>query len=449
MSAGPDFFYEGGGRRAALDALFGHVHANKGVVALTGLSGSGRTALIHRFQAEADPDVLAIAAITGDILMSADQCLSELSRALLPDAFRSGAAPALEDAIQVIRESGRQPVLIVDDAHELGEQPRRVVAEFCHGNQVPLVLAGDAALVADAAAAVTLPALSGEESEDFIAAWLAVGDEDELPSHRTVERLHRESAGLPGNLVKLLAAGAATRNAWFPGGLPFWHLFFAGVAAVLLLWLLSHLTASTPAAAPEAGGEIAVPLPSPGEHATAVAADVPGTRLSSVAVPRPVVATEVPDRPGEQTLSLPPPSAPAAVSAPAPVPAAAPVPVVPPAPAAVSGPAPQPAAPAVRRFTADEGALLKEKASRYTLQLFASFNERAVRDFAARHPGVGIRMFRTLREDLPWYVAVTGVYGSKEEAKAAVARLPADLRKLQPWARSLQGIQDELRRRKD
>lgn len=112
-------------------------------------------------------------------------------------------------------------------------------------------------------------------------------------------------------------------------------------------------------------------------------------------------------------------------------------------PASVPKPVPS------RRFSAQEEALLAEKASRYTLQLFASFNERAVQDFAARHPELPIRLFRTVREELPWHVAVTGVYRNKEEAKAAAGKLPVDLARLQPWARSLQGIQDELRRRKE
>ena len=102
-----------------------------------------------------------------------------------------------------------------------------------------------------------------------------------------------------------------------------------------------------------------------------------------------------------------------------------------------------------RRYSADEEALLKERSSAYTLQLFASFNAQAVEQFRARHAGLRVLVFRTTRDDLPWYVAVSGSYRGRDEAKAAIPRLPADVRQLKPWARGLHDIQDELRRRKE
>lgn len=437
-----DFFYEGGGRRRAVDALFEEIHGSAGVILLIGESGSGRSTVLNRFCAEADPDVLTVGSGVGDILMSAEQCLAVMATALASAGQLGGAFGDNPDlVVQAVRDSGRQPVFVIDDAHELGEQPLAVVAAFCAGQGVPLILAGDHTLVRNGVAHIALSAFSLAESEDFIAAWLSVGDEDELPSHRTIEKLHRDSAGMPGRLAALLASGAATRNTWFPAGFPLWHVVFTLGAAVLLLWLITHLAPTAPA--PAAPAEISVELPVSGP---ASGPELPATRLSAAAVPRPLDVRELPD--GGQTIALPPPATGSSV------PAAAPAPVAPAttgltangaANPPVSAPKPVPG----RRFTAQEEALLGEKASRYTLQLFASFNERAVQDFAVRHPELPIRLFRTVREELPWHVAVTGVYRNKEEAKAAAGKLPADLSRLQPWARSLQGIQDELRRRKE
>lgn len=436
MTAGSDFYYEGGGRRDALDDLFEAIRPGA-VVCVAGPAGSGRTALIARFCQEVDPAVLTVAVVTGDILMSVGQCLQAMA-----DAFQPGEALAPQQAVEQVQAGGRTPVLIVDDAHELGEQPRADVVRFCASHGVPLVLAGDSTLAGEPAQTqgpILLRAFTEEESEDFIAAWLAVGDEDELPSHRTVERLHRQSGGLPGRLAALLASGAATRNTWFPAGFPLWHVVFSvaavGLLLVLLAWLAPQDSADT---ASRSGQEVEVPLPAPHEVAgSAQDPASPSTRLSSVAVPRPVEIAPLP-----VTEAVPAPVASPETAVEMPVALPPPPPVA--APKVAAG---KPVA--LRRYTADEDALLKEKASRYTLQLFASFNEQAVRQFEAAHAGVGVRVFRTVREDLPWYVAVTGSHRNKDEAKAAIAKLPADLRKLAPWARSFQGIQDELRRRKD
>ena len=81
----------------------------------------------------------------------------------------------------------------------------------------------------------------------------------------------------------------------------------------------------------------------------------------------------------------------------------------------------------------------------FVLQLFASFTESSVRQFAAAHPGT--RVLRLSRDGSPWYVAVTGSFRSKEAARAAVDGMAPELRKLSPWPRSVSALQDELRRR--
>ncbi len=453
MSDAPGFFYEGGGRRAAIDAIFESIHRGDALVLLEGPSGCGRSALVERFCAEADPDVLAVARVSGDILMSPAQCFALLTEALGTPPVAGDERAALLDGVALVREAQRLPVLLVDDAHELGEETRAALIGVARDAAVTLVMAGDETLEASLErdlqpARVLLRSFDEEESEDFVAAWLAVDDEDELPSHRAMAKLHRQSQGLPGKLVELLEAGAARRTPLLPNGFPVWHVALTVVALVLLLWLLARIEPGEESAEPVTLAEIPLSLPAPGSASAANAAVgvVPGNRALAVAVPRPVVING---------YSPEEPAAPATVVAPA-VPAAPPAngtAVALPPPRAVE-PVPVPAPVAepqkvVKRYSADEESLLKERAASHTLQLFASFNEEAVRQFCAKHAATGVRTFRTVREDLPWYVAVTGSWRTKEDAKAAIAKLPADLQKLKPWARSFQGIQDELRRRKD
>ncbi len=442
------FHYDGAGRLEALDALFEAAYRPGATVVVSGAVGSGRSWLIERFRAEADPDVLTIAVAVGDILMSSEQCLAALGAALPSNNSD------ISDAIETVLASGRRVVFVVDEAHELGEQPRQDLLSFCAARGVSLVLATDPGMLSvKEAAQISLRAFSVDESEAFVAAWLAVGDEDEMPSHRVIERLHKRSAGLPGALLTQLEAGAASRNTWYPGGLPPWHLVFAiaslGALLLALAWLAPEEKKKQAEVKQARVSEIAVPLPTASGAASAQET-TPGTRTSSVAVPRPVAIAPLPvdvsARPAAEVISeagTTPVTLPLPDKQPDVMPTVVQPPVVASTPAAPRKPV------SVRRYTADEDALLKEKASGFTLQLFASFNEQAARQFAATYASANIRLFRTVREELPWYVAVAGSYRSKEEAKAAAAKLPVPLRKLEPWARSFQGIQDELRRRKD
>lgn len=171
-------------------------------------------------------------------------------------------------------------------------------------------------------------------------------------------------------------------------------------------------------------------LPGP---AAGASGERPSHGVVGAAVPGPVAVVPRPAPPA-RTVDVPRED----------VPSGRVLPVVAPVPAPLEEPRPVP-----RRYSIDEQALQAEKPSRFTLQLFASFNEQSVRQFVARYAGNGARSFRSVREGLPWYVVVSGSYRTKEDARNAIGRLPAEVQKLKPWPRSLQGIQDELRRRPD
>lgn len=94
-----------------------------------------------------------------------------------------------------------------------------------------------------------------------------------------------------------------------------------------------------------------------------------------------------------------------------------------------------------------EQELLNWASSGYTLQLLGARKERSVVEFIRNRPDKDkLYYFATLYKDKPWYVVVYGNYPDRDTALAAIAHLPVDLKKRKPWARSVQGVQDDIRR---
>ena len=77
----------------------------------------------------------------------------------------------------------------------------------------------------------------------------------------------------------------------------------------------------------------------------------------------------------------------------------------------------------------------------FTAQYIAGYEERTALRFIEMHPGVnGLRYTRSLRSGKDWFVVFYGEFGSREEARAALAKLPASLRQEEPWIRTLGDI---------
>ncbi|MDQ2076509.1 AAA family ATPase [Marinimicrobium sp. ABcell2] len=93
----------------------------------------------------------------------------------------------------------------------------------------------------------------------------------------------------------------------------------------------------------------------------------------------------------------------------------------------------------------DEQILLSWRASDYTLQLLGAGSEQSVREFIASQPNrEQLLRFTTRRQGNDWFVVVAGRYSSSEEARAAIAELPARQREAGPWPRVLRDIQVEI-----
>jgi len=107
------------------------------------------------------------------------------------------------------------------------------------------------------------------------------------------------------------------------------------------------------------------------------------------------------------------------------------------------GPATSPAATAVE--PAREPWLLARPPDRFALQLLGVRSEASLRGYLARHrPPAPIAYFRTQYKGGEWFVLVQGDYPSMAAARAAVATLPAAIRKGQPWPRSFAAIHADI-----
>ncbi|KEA65079.1 DamX, an inner membrane protein involved in bile resistance [Marinobacterium lacunae] len=83
----------------------------------------------------------------------------------------------------------------------------------------------------------------------------------------------------------------------------------------------------------------------------------------------------------------------------------------------------------------------------YTLQLLGAREASSVEAFikAQKNPE-RFYYFRTLYKGAPWHVVVYGQFSDRASATAAVQTLPAELRKLRPWARSIAGVKSDIRK---
>lgn len=112
----------------------------------------------------------------------------------------------------------------------------------------------------------------------------------------------------------------------------------------------------------------------------------------------------------------------------------------------------EPAAPAATtpvagggKSAGNVGALKSAPSSHYTLQLSSSSNYDNLNGWAKKENLKNYVVYETTRNGQPWYVLVTGMYASKEDAKRAVSTLPADVQAKNPWAKPLHQVQADLK----
>lgn len=198
----------------------------------------------------------------------------------------------------------------------------------------------------------------------------------------------------------------------------------------------------------------AAPRQATTERQTA-AAPRPAERKHTVIEPKPQATAKAPTEP-KPVPAQPKRVESVATTAPAKAPAAQPTKPVataqtkPAQPAATTAPAATAtAAPAATAATGkssgDVGSMKSAPSGHYTLQLSSSSNYDNLNGWAKKEKLEKYVVYETTRNGQPWYVLVSGIYASKDEAKRAVATLPADVQAKNPWAKPLHQVQSDLK----
>jgi len=203
----------------------------------------------------------------------------------------------------------------------------------------------------------------------------------------------------------------------------------------------SDTQASGPTPVPAADS---VPAPQAADNKAATTKTMPPETPAQSSTSPPAIATkaQTPKRSQTATTELPEKSQTSITTAPM---ATVTPPTMPPAPVAepiqpaadvASAPTMSPAPKATTEQLGTEW-LLSRDGSRFTLQLLGGRSEKSLREYLRQNRiSEPVATFRTTFKGGDWYVLVHGEFPTMAAAQAAIDRLPANVRKAKPWARS-------------
>lgn len=102
-------------------------------------------------------------------------------------------------------------------------------------------------------------------------------------------------------------------------------------------------------------------------------------------------------------------------------------------------------APVGHAVTGDASAIKAAPGSHYTLQLSSSSSSANLNAWARKENLQHYMIYQTVRDGQPWYVLISGIYATKDEAKRAVSTLPTDVQAKNPWAKPIHQVQSDLK----
>lgn len=479
--------FPGAMRRATLDQLLHLSRDTNDIIALMGPSGSGKSLLGDFFARQAARDQI-VARARASLLTTPSQLLEEMFKAFVldfpPQASLADLKSALLEYFAAVHRQSRTVVLIVDDAHELGDDAFALLTRLALTDNVDgtfhLILLGEPQLFdmldytcplkngGQQFRSLHLSALSLEETRDYLRYRLncvGFGRADQsrpLPfSARQIDRIHKQSDGQPGAINALAAQmlsapqnGAAVLA--LLNGVP--KKYALAVIALLAVLIIAFFSGGGEEGevSQSAQRTINVPIALPGQNPDAVqiasagepVVDSAATAVTTASPDSVAPASSVtPVTPAASGTPVTPESPAVPVAANATAGAAAPA-----APVETRVVAPEPnrpsvanPAPATNVPTTQRERILALPATQFTLQVLGSSSRSNVEEFVARHAASSLAWYETRNNGNPWFVIIQGAYASRNAAQSAVANLPAELRDLQPWVRSVSDVQNDIR----
>lgn len=453
----PGFRFFTARRKSVLAELHHLARFAQQLLVVTGPPSSGKTLLRQVLVASSKRDTVQCIVVSAREVASPDALIVFLAQTInAPVPSESGL---LERTDELLR-TGIQLYIVVDDAHLLPPQALQSLADISQvdGRAAPRIfLFGEPAIEASLSAVdmpngrawlhvIELQPFRPEETRDYLAQRLeAAGQGLELLSEEQLDWIHQQSEGWPGRInvlgrESMLAAiePPVLRSQRGAAVFPVRSLIALVLvsAAVIGVWLM--------------GGEEPEPtrtvleLPAPAARVEAMDAAAPEPQQFTVPPP-PSRATEpatqpIPELVPSEELPLAD-IEPFSIEQPEP-------PAQPTATTAPQAPPVEQSAPAQAERSASPEHVnwyRQQPPGSYALQLLGSRSRQAALDFMAGQSSLSeLRYFETLHEGKPWFVVTQGSYPGRQQAQQAIAGLPENARKLQPWPRSMGSIQESL-----
>lgn len=474
-------FFTGGGRQELLQRLLEQAHFGAPLSMVCGPLGSGKTTLAREFRASFTDEALCVP-VHATLFMNQHQFLDALLEQLPIGASSPEPAAIVDDLVRFAEKlylNAKTLVIIVDDAHELASEVLEIVDALTNKaseGAVHILMLGELQLsnmlhsslgnnaignrLSGRMLEERMEALGNDEVLDYVQLKLADASfTDELPLEGPViGEIINEANGIPGainvlvtdalnNKMHVVPKPVAQPQSLLELGAVYW-----ATAAGLIVCLLAAV----------------IFLPSGSEDSEDVQAEVADAQGNRLQIPLAVNTTQQVNSPAAIVLaetdlrpvSNRPLGVPSAATADSTVTAEASGVDSPDGSQnmSVSSESQHPAEPPPNSVTESrdnesvqfaqpgmsefEQELLSYSPEHFTLQIMGSRSEDAVRRFIDRELSAFNRgYFEALHEGNPWFVVVSGHFTSRAAANRALSDLPANIRDMKPWIRSIGDVQ--------
>ncbi|TYL49010.1 SPOR domain-containing protein [Marinomonas sp. IMCC 4694] len=471
-------------------ALLEHLSRYSSLLSVVqGPQGSGKSRFLMEFARNQD-DTSVVSHVKGAMLMTAGQLLQAIyagfSGHFKQPPNEATFGPLLKFSHD-LNEKGQAALILIDNAQELNTDAVSMLLDMMslatENQAVPhVILFSEHTLSRNLDAyqrsryeqlshAITLAPYGLEQTRAYLLHRVrAVGGGINLPfNDKQVKQIHQESAGYPGQInsaaQRMMGKGEKLAKPRFrvnfAMGFPLAHMALLSVVmlGILVAVLFSDKPATSVVSSDRASNVI--PLsPRQGQSSAETIARIDAMQRK-IGQEGEIVLPPIPDEAPRPTLRpLAVPTAPIARLSSTPsasVPPISTAPIRSEAPIAQAAPVIVPELVGVKSEPTSVKALqdpfdktdwwLSQNPNRYTLQLLGTHNQETVNDFIRDQGGVdAFGYFRSKHDGKAWFVVVYGTYRNRSEAIAAAESLPKDMQRLNPWARSARGIQDDIKK---